>query len=173
MSRKEKVPEPNPFEVPLQIPFMYRMEAIAVPRANNDGKLYEIRRMEVSNRATLYLDLVMPLFQELTGAAKDMVMYIAQHLRWDTDYLELREDRYCEDMGVTRATFFAAKSQLVNRLIIPRTSRRHTYWINPALLYKGNRLHRYPDRAVPVNDHPFERLSGTSVPKDDAVSTQA
>jgi len=114
----------------------------------------------------MYTDGLLGFFVGLSSSAKDMVMYIASRLPYNQDYLELTEERYCAAMQVSRRTYFNARQQLENRIIIERVTRKGTYWINPAYLFKGNRMTMYPWAVKMDNAHPFE---GTPPPNMIAV----
>lgn len=97
-----------------------------------------------------------------------MVLWIMEHLPYEQDYMEMSEERYCSDMQVSKSSFYAAKGQLVNRLIIPRQSRRNTYWVSPGYLYKGSRVNRFKDRVVYENENPLARLGKGSADAQEA-----
>lgn len=156
-------PEPNPFVQTLTIPILWKLRSSEGVENPTGTKTLGRYPLEVEQRVNFYTDRLLPLFLGLTPSAKDMVLYIAAHLSVNQDYLELREDRYCTDMQVSHSTYLAARTQLLNRLIIPRVARKHTYWVNPALMFKGKRLEKYPDKITPINQDPFEKLFGTTM----------
>lgn len=159
----KKAPETNPFVQTLEIKAIWKLMFTNNGTPNTDGQVAMREKaekilMDVDDRASIFTAHILVWFKELPSNAKDMFMWIAAHLHWETDVIQITEDTYCEEMKVSRATFFAAKSALVNRLIIPRASRKNTYWVNPTYLYKGSRLKQFPDQVVIQNTDPFERL---------------
>lgn len=154
-------PETNPFVQSLVINALWKLEShaeAAIEEGSIRGRSYKSRLIDIDERCTVYTEHLLSWFKDLTTSAKDMFMYIAHKLPLDKDYCELTEDKYCEDMKVHRNTYHNAKSALVNRLLIPRHSRKNTYWINPQYLYKGDRLKAFRARAVERNEDPLKKF---------------
>lgn len=118
---------------------------------------YEVALIDVENRCSVYTDVLLGWFKDLSTSAKDMVLWIAMKLPTTQDYLQIVEEDYSKEMECSRATFFASKTQITNKLIIPRTCRKNTYWVNPAYLYKGDRIDAFREKVVPNNDHPIHK----------------
>jgi hypothetical protein len=125
--------------------------------------IFKATRVETAPRVTLYTEGLLNMFLGLSPAGKDMLMYILVHLRYDQDYLELDEEKYMSDTEAGRATFYRAKVELTNRVIIPRLSRKGTYWINPMYMFRGQRMSKYPDRIKMENSHPFVKTASGDV----------
>ncbi len=150
--------DPNPFLYTLRIPVFQKLLVTEIPDTWAGSRSYRVQPIETDARVSLYIDNIMPLLKELTPSAVMMVLYIMEHLSPDKDYLELREDKYCQEMGITRATYHAARMAITNMVIIPRVARKHTYWINPALFFRGDRRKKYPEKMVAVNDNPLAHV---------------
>lgn len=169
----KSTPETNPFvqkESGFRINAIWKMEELV---ASGDTREHEgpndksssqwhAYRYETDDKVTLYTRDLLGVFPFLSSAAKDMLIYVAARVQYNSDVIELEEEKYCRVMDVARSTFFAAKKELTNRLIIPRTSRKNTYWINPSYLFRGNRMERFPTAIHMENDHPFERFKKKS-----------
>lgn len=165
----KKLPETNPFVqngTGFKIEAIWKMEELVPNGAKRTSEYstagattFHAYKYERDDRVAVYTKGILGMFSVLSSAAKDMMMFIASRIQYDSDVIELEEDRYCKIMNVSRSTFFAAKKELTNRLIIPRTSRKNTYWINPMYLFKGNRLEKYPESVVMVNNHPMDRAA--------------
>lgn len=84
---------------------------------------------------------------QFSPSAKDMIFYIINHLGEDTDIIEIEYERYKFKTGldITVRTFQRAIVELSNKVIQDRTSRKNTYWVNPKVFHKGNRITSYPD----------------------------
>lgn len=117
--------------------------------------MYRVNPVETAPRVVMYTEGLLNMFLGLSSAGKDMLMYIVVHLQHDQDYLELDEERYMGETGSGRTTFYRARTELTNRVIIPRMSRKGTYWINPMYMFKGRRMAKYPERVKMENAHPF------------------
>jgi hypothetical protein len=107
--------------------------------------------------ASVYAMDLMARFTELGSSAKDMFMHIVTHIGYETDVIELREIDYCSDRGISRPTFFRAKQELIEWLILPRSARKNTYWVNPSYIFRGNRLKKYPDN-IKIPENPLVTL---------------
>lgn len=171
MAKKaDKLEEFNPFTTPesgFSVPARWVKHTSTLHLPENDTSLVktlQARVKEAAPRCTLYTADVLSFFPLLTSSAKDMFMYIAVHLPVGKDYMELREERYCTDLQVSRQTFFTARQQLVNRLIIPRTTRKHTYWVNPTYVFKGDRIAAFPGAVLLLNEDPFAALTRDESP---------
>lgn len=161
----KKLPETNPFvqkEAGFVIHALWKLDRFGTEEEHGvvGGNQARAYRLEIDDRTQLYTAHVLDLFKQLSSAAKDMFIYIAIKLPYNQDYLELDEVKYCAITGVSRATFYAAKQQLTNRLLIPRVKRNNTYWINPVYMFKGDRMKAFPHAVVTDNEHPFNKLSG-------------
>lgn len=155
----KKLEETNPFVQSLEIRGVWKLdfEHKTQLRGNESSVTYaQSRIIDGDDRASVYSAGLMTWFKPLTSSAKDMFMYVAIHLGHEKDVIELTEDDYCQEMGVGRTTFYNAKTELTNRLLIPRKKRKNTYWVNPAYLFKGNRIAKFPDNIRTVNDNPLK-----------------
>lgn len=147
--------EINPFCINFIIKGFWQLDLSTVkedtPAGSATAKSYPI---DADAHTSIYHDGLMTWFTTLSTSAKDMFMYIVIHLAYDSDVIELREDKYCESLGISRATFFKAKQELSDRLIVPRAARKNTYWVNPAYVFRGNRLKKYPEK-VEIAENPL------------------
>ena len=157
----KKLPEINPFvqnSTGFAVHAIWKMRKLGIGGGSESpSALYEVHPVDVDDRVQVYTDGLLGFFPLLNSAAKDMFIYIACKLPLDQDYLELPDDKYCKEMNVSRATFFNARKELINRIIIPRTTRKNTYWINPAYLFKGDRLNKFPESVRMMNTHPLDK----------------
>lgn len=82
------------------------------------------------------------LFKELKSNGRDMLLYVIYNLEKDSDIINLKQDKVCEKIGISRATYYSAIQQLIDVAIL---CRKHSseYWINPFYLFKGNRIEYY------------------------------
>lgn len=153
----------NPFCLNMEIPGLWKL------RINNEewveGGLTSTAKadlIDIGHRISTFTDGILSWFPELSSSAKDMYMYIAHKLGYETDVIEITEERYCSEMNVSRPTFYRAKHELTDRLILPRSGRRNTYWVNPGYLYRGDRRKAYGDKIVETNENPLNKLRAVS-----------
>lgn len=163
----KKPDETNPFVQALVIKAVWKLNIEHWDEETEGSRaVAKVHQIDRDDRASVYTDGLLEWFKSLPSSSKDMFMYIATVLGWEKESVQLVEEKYCQEMGVARATFFAAKHELVNRLIIPKKSRKNMYWVNPSYLFKGSRTKVFPNNVVPINEHPFEGLN-KSKPKSD------
>jgi hypothetical protein len=96
------------------------------------------------------------LLSSLNSSSKDMAFYIMKYLGYSADTIEIKPDIYCERMSVSLKTFYRAKADLTNVLIIPK-KRKDTYYINPSLLFRGTRAKAFPEHVVLEEENPTLR----------------
>lgn len=142
--------ENNPFVSSLRIEVSYIQNREVTQEI--DGIVYTVKPVEKEGYVCFYADSALDVFLRLSSTGKDLLVYIMHKLnrlkKTNRDYLELDSVQCMERLGISRATFYRAIQELTNVAIIPRKSRRGTYWINPQIFFKGNRLRAYPDNTV-------------------------
>jgi hypothetical protein len=159
--------EPNPFVQALEIRARWRLIFKTEGGAEENissRQTYGVALTDVDDRCPVYTSGLMSWFRDLSTSAKDMFMWIAMQLPLNQDYMEITEERYCKEMEVSRGTFYTAKTQLINRLLAVRTSRKNTYWVNPSYMYKGSRVDKFSDRVTPENEHPIYKTKDGKPP---------
>ncbi len=156
----KKADETNPFVQSLRIPAIWKLQTGKEEHHEESLSIsLNARVIDTDIRCQIFPGNMLHWFKGLPTSAKDMVIWISLRIGFSTDVVEIREERYCEDLGISRATFYAAKAALTNHLIIPRTSRRNTYWVNPAYLFKGDRTKVYRSNLVMGNSNPLDKLN--------------
>lgn len=80
--------------------------------------------------------------KELTQNAKDVLLYIIVSSVSDKDHIELKIGDICKATGKRRVSVVNGVNNLIaNKFIEPKSD--NFYWVNPTLIYKGNRLAYY------------------------------
>jgi hypothetical protein len=84
---------------------------------------------------------------QLSSSAKDMIFYIMNCLGDSTDIIEIEYEKYKLKTGLDLSlrTFQRAVADLDKKVITDRKARKNTYWINPRVFYRGNRIKDYVD----------------------------
>jgi hypothetical protein len=60
-----------------------------------------------------------------------------------------------EKVGMSKSSFYAAINGLVeNDILARKETRKNMYWINPDMIFRGNRVKKYADKTHPVNNDP-------------------
>lgn len=102
--------------------------------------------MEQQERTSVYRVpyIINVLFKHLSSAGRDLLLYIIYKLPKEQDWINLKYDKVLKEMDVSRSTLSRAIQNLVDNAYIIKKA-QSDYWINPTLLYKGNRLSYYND----------------------------
>jgi hypothetical protein len=76
---------------------------------------------------------------------RELLIYIMEHLQYDSDIIQLIMEKVSEAITIPRSTLYDTIDRLEELDFIKRTGKRNTYWINPYLMFKGNRVTKYPE----------------------------
>lgn len=137
----KKEPEINPWRTTLSVP----VREVYISESKGS------RLIDTGNRASLYFQAsTLALLTQLPASSKDMFFYICQHLNPNKETIELKYEVYSQRTGLSRKTFDRAIKGLINVLLIPKKSRSGTYFVNPAILFKGDRVSKFKEK---VNIH--------------------
>lgn len=160
MPRKTKPIEKNPFLVNFHFSTKWVL---------NTQRGYESIEIDIEQHVKVYPQLAESL-DTLTSSELKLLSYIMTHFPDPIyekgeepeirDYIELSPKL----TGMAESTFHKAKAGLILiGLITARITRQSTYWINPALLFKGSRVKMYPNNTFSVNKDPLEDLKKADV----------
>jgi hypothetical protein len=69
--------------------------------------------------------------------------YVVMHLGRNRDRIRLSPSVCCGVMGISRKTFYRGIGDLIRYNVIARRS-LSVYWVNPAIVYNGNRVRSFP-----------------------------
>lgn len=81
----------------------------------------------------------------LTPNAKSVYLWIMYEIDPNTDYLEINKKRYVTECNSNYKLLSDGLKELIDAAIIIATTVNDVYWINPLLLFKGDRLRKYPE----------------------------
>lgn len=100
----------------------------------------------------IYNDKNKSFIRALSANSLQMYLYIISELRSGEDVIRINRKQYMEDMNIkSLTTIHEAIKDLIINGIICATVERELYWINPAIIFCGSRLHKYPDNMNVVN----------------------
>lgn len=76
--------------------------------------------------------------------ARDIYLYIQCNIGEDQDTIQLNQEKICEATGMGRNSYYEGIEDLKgNSIIAP--FKRNEYWINPFILFRGDRLSYYKE----------------------------
>jgi len=81
----------------------------------------------------------------LTPRALSLFMFITYELDAGIDWIWINKERYLVESNTSLNTYKSAIEDLLRYGVITPTMYFDTYWINPMLIFAGNRLKKYPD----------------------------
>lgn len=85
------------------------------------------------------------LINELSNNSKCLLFWIMFKIPANTDYLKITAKKYMNENNINSInTFKAALVELQANLIICASAVKDVYFINPRLIYSGNRVKQYP-----------------------------
>jgi predicted transcriptional regulator len=84
------------------------------------------------------------LYGVMKNAGRDLLLYVIYNIKEKQDWIDLKVDKIRSEMGISRATYYSAISQLIDVGIICKKIKSE-YWVNPIYIFKGNRLEFYKD----------------------------
>lgn len=147
----------NPFVSSLQVKCKWDVK---ITKTNGYGTMYESIPVEVDHRISLYTEFLLPLVTSLDKTSLRLLAYICAHLRWGQDYLQLDPEKVCEELDISRATYYRAVDSLSTKVIVKRETANNTYFINPMYIYCGKRHVDFKDHIVFVNKNPLDKVFG-------------
>lgn len=83
----------------------------------------------------------------LSSGGKNLLFLIIFNLGVGHDRIALHINKYMKRMGITEKSFYNAVKDLTDQNII-RKYKGSVYWINPKIIFNGDRLAKYADRTV-------------------------
>lgn len=104
-----------------------------------------------ANQGSWYSGMDFSRIHEYSTGALQVFGYILSRLKWNQDYIELKPvPEFDPDkpyaLVMKKSSFYNAVKELSTRAIIAnRPKRVSTYWINPAMFFRGSRLKAFPE----------------------------
>jgi hypothetical protein len=87
----------------------------------------------------------------LPPRAMSLFLFITYELETGVDWLWINKDRYLDESMTNIVTYKSAIEDLTRYGVITPTIYQDTYWINPMLIFAGNRMKKYPNRVIEVD----------------------
>lgn len=109
--------------------FSYLMES------EKSGKLYRNKKSE-------------EMLQKLSDRGCRMLLYVLRKLPKDSDVVEIDIEDYKAEYSISSSqTVYNSISDLIGCSLLAK-HKPNKYWINPALIFNGNRAQKYMDKVV-------------------------
>jgi hypothetical protein len=82
----------------------------------------------------------------MSGSALKILVWLQQSIDYGTDIIKFNTNKFLKETGMSTSTFQKAKEELItNNIIALKESDKKYWWINPIIMFKGNRTKKYPD----------------------------
>lgn len=90
----------------------------------------------------------------LSPTALKLLMWIIQDVEDGNDWIRIMPEFYAKQggKGASKTQYKVALNELMDTGYITPTKFKYTYWINPAVIYAGSRINKYPDKVVIKNE---------------------
>lgn len=82
---------------------------------------------------------------KLPARAKELLLWIIFELEPGVDYVIVNIARYEKENEVSHNTYLRAVEDLITSSVLCSTIWKGVFWINPAILFCGNRLKKFSD----------------------------
>lgn len=86
----------------------------------------------------------------LTPMGKNMFLYLLHRVEQASDMIKITPEMFNEYMGLKSITSYYNGVNDLHKMgvISPVVGHKHTYWINPSIMFVGSRIRKYPDNVV-------------------------
>jgi len=140
----------NPFTQELVIAVNVRLDPDAKIKDGYGGEVPASNLIERDKSAKVYQSAAnRDRAMNLSATAMRMFVFIMYELDGTDDWIMLDPDWYKDASGAgSRNMYKKAKDELVRYGYISRTEHRNVYWVNPALVFAGNRVSKFKDNVV-------------------------
>lgn len=143
----EKELTQNPFSFSLKIQVTKRIDNSKYS-LDKDGVMLPVSSlMERQQTTKIYHGKpLMDIIMQLNDRDLRLFTYIVYMLEQNKDYIRIVPETYLKRTGTKdKRTYKAAINSLIRYNIIAATGFDNVYWINPNILFSGNRIAKYPD----------------------------
>lgn len=164
-----KTPEINPFSINFKIYTEYKITSDRVEEGSIKQITYSL--VETDKKTSLYRADTFEIMRELSGNARLVFLYIATHIGWNSEKIELKPDKMIRECRTSKATYYRSIEELKTMsLIVQASKRKDMYWVNPRILFHGNRIKVFKDNVVrpvltsgPAKESDLEKLNSSEL----------
>lgn len=113
----------------------------------------DIKIVETEPKTGMYKDAeYRKIMMLLSGMSLKLLIYIGQTLQWGQDKIAIKGVKlknFMKECNISsRATVYNAINELVRYGFLAKSADSGMYWINPMIIFYGNRINKYPDNVV-------------------------
>lgn len=154
-SVKNRVVVPNPFIECLIIPTRWKLTDYSSSDGGGNGSI----EIDIAPHIKVYPEM-MDFLLTSTSGERFILKYIMNHITSRTfDCMDLKYEK----VGMSKSSFYASINGLIEANVLKKKeTRKNMYWINPNMIFRGNRIKRYKDRTEAVNSDPCANIKAFS-----------
>ncbi len=152
-------------------PFSQELYIEATVRLDSEAKVTDEQGNEIPASSTIEKALTTKVYKtaatrqqamNLSATALKMFVLIQYELQTNCDWIDLSPNWYAEvgGKGSSRNSHKKGVDELMRYGYITPTKFKNVYWVNPRLIFAGNRVEKYPNNVVVKNVY-----TGKSKPK--------
>jgi len=142
----------NNFTHNLRIIYTERQDKKTYIKTHDNILIPAVYRVEYQPKINLFVskENSKNIFQ-LNHSAIQLFLFIAFNLKSGQDVIAINRKRFIKETNTSKSSYLRAIKELTkNQIIQPdQTYIQDTFYINPAFLFNGSRLKKYPDKAKP------------------------
>ena len=148
ISKKSKIDtflHKNPFTVNLKI-VVSKLEDKKTFQNNNGVLLHKEYYFEREQYIKIYNNPIhRKLIANLTGNTTKLLYWLSFELERNKDHIKINKKRCLNENKFSLNTYKKALTELQTNLIICASPVKDIYFINPSLIFSGNRIKHYPN----------------------------
>lgn len=87
------------------------------------------------------------MVSHLSLRGKELLLWIMYEIKYGKDFIWINKTNFMDEVGMRdRHTYTAAVNDLIKSGFIAKSVRAGYYWVNPDILFKGDRMKKFPDK---------------------------
>ncbi len=140
----------NPFSQDLVIEVSTRLDPEAKVKDQFGCDVPAESQIEKAKSTKVYKSAVhRDRMMDCSATAQRMLWFIVYEIGDTDDWVELDPEWYKEvSKAGSRNMYKKGKDELVRYGYISRTEHKNIYWVNPVLMFAGNRIRKFPNKVV-------------------------
>lgn len=124
----------------------------------NDGFYLPLTyKVEQAKKISIYINPNnAEIIINLNHSALQLFMYIAFSIKPGQDVITINRKRFIKQTNSSKSSYLRGTKELTDKQLIKPTNTgiQDEFYINPAYLFNGSRLKKYPDKAKPYKKQP-------------------
>lgn len=106
--------------------------------------------LERADKVSLYISpIIRKILCNLSGSSLKLLIWIQQSMIYGNDTVKFNSKRFLKESGMSPSTLVIAKKELIfQQIIAEKKDDKKSFWINPAIMFKGSRTKKYPNNIL-------------------------